>query len=48
MKAFATALINGTEVPVPGEEGLYPILMATAANRSLKEHRPVKISEVEE
>lgn len=28
-------------------DGLYPVLMAVAAQRSLREHRPVAISEVE-
>ena len=47
MKAFADAVINDTETPVTGEDGLYPVLMAAAATKSLKEGRPVKISEVE-
>lgn len=46
MKAFADAVINDTETPVTGEDGLYPVLMAAAATKSLKEGRPVKISEV--
>ncbi|NDL67176.1 inositol 2-dehydrogenase [Anaerotalea alkaliphila] len=47
MKAFADAVVNGKEVPVTGMDGLYPVLMAAAATLSLKEGRPVKISEVE-
>ncbi len=47
MKAFAAAIINDTETPVTGMDGLYPVLMAAAATKSLKEGRPVKISEVE-
>lgn len=47
MKAFADAVLNGKDVPVAGEDGLYPVLMAAAATKSLKENRPVKISEVE-
>ena len=47
MKAFADAVINDHETPVTGMDGLYPVLMAVAAGKSLKEGRPVKISEVE-
>ena len=35
------------ETPVTGEEGLYPVLMAAAATKSLHGGRPVKISEIE-
>ena len=47
MQAFAKAVANDEETVVTGEDGLYPVLMAAAATRSLKEGRPVKISEVE-
>lgn len=47
MQAFADAVINDKETPVTGEDGLYPVLMAAAATRSLHEGRPVKISEIE-
>ena len=46
-KAFASAVINGTETPVTGEDGLYPILIAAAAAKSLREGRPVRIAEIE-
>lgn len=46
-KAFAEAVIHDTEPLVTGEDGLYPILIAAAAARSLKEGRPVKISEIQ-
>ena len=46
-QAFAEAVINGTQPLVTGEDGLYPILIAAAATKSLKEGRPVKISEIE-
>ena len=46
-KAFADAVIHDTEPLVTGEDGLYPILIAAAATKSLKEGRPVKISEIE-
>lgn len=47
MQSFASAVINNTETPVTGMDGLYPVLMAAAATKSCKEGRPVKISEVE-
>lgn len=46
MNAFAKAIQDGTETPVTGEDGLYPVEMAAAATKSLKEGRPVKIEEV--
>ena len=46
MQAFADAIVNDKETPVTGDDGLYPVLMAAAATKSLKEGRPVKISEV--
>ena len=45
-KAFAEAVINGTQTQVTGEDGLAPILIAAAATKSLKEGRPVKLSEI--
>ena len=47
MQAFADAVINDKETPVTGEDGLYPVLMAAGATKSLHEGRPVKISEIE-
>ena len=47
MQAFTDAVINDKETPVTGEDGLYPVLMAAAATKSLHEGRPVKISEIE-
>ena len=46
-QAFAEAVLNDTEPLVTGEDGLYPILIAAAATKSLKEGRPVKLSEIE-
>ena len=46
MKAFADAIVNDHETPVTGLDGLYPVLMAAAATKSLHEGRPVKISEI--
>ena len=48
MRAFADAVINDKVPPVTDLDGLYPVLMAAAAVKSLKEGRPVKISEVED
>lgn len=47
MKAFADAVVNNKPTPVTGIDGLYPVLIAAAAKKSLDEGRPVKISEVE-
>ena len=33
--SFADAVINDKETPVTGEDGLYPVLMAAAATKSL-------------
>lgn len=42
-KAFFDCLINDTEPPVTGRDGLEPILIGMAANKSLAEGRPIKI-----
>lgn len=47
MHAFADCVINNKTPEITGLDGLYPVLMAAAANKSLKEGRPVKISEVD-
>lgn len=47
MQAFAQAIVSGQETPVTGMDGLYPVLMAAAAAKSLREGRPVSIAEVE-
>ena len=47
IKAFIDAVENDTDTVVGIDDGLKPVLMAMAANLSVKEHRPVKISEVE-
>lgn len=46
-KDFVDAVINGTDVPVTGHDGLMPVIIAMAAGKSLKEGRPVKLSEIE-
>lgn len=47
MKAFAKALSNNEEVPATGKDGLEAIVIAAAAQKSLVENRPVKLTEVE-
>ncbi len=44
---FCKVVLGEQEVPVNGNDGLQPVLMAKAAQLSLKEGRPVKIAEVE-
>lgn len=46
-KAFIQAINDDTDTLVGGNDGLQPVLMAMAAAKSLKEGRPVKISEIE-
>ncbi len=46
VREFIKAIQNGTEVPVTIQDGLQPIKIAQAANLSMKEHRPVKLSEI--
>jgi myo-inositol 2-dehydrogenase/D-chiro-inositol 1-dehydrogenase len=47
MMAFSDAIRNDTPPPVTGYDGRAPIVIALAAQRSLREHRPVRLSEVE-
>ena len=46
VREFIKAIQNGTDVPVGIQDGLAPIKIAQAANLSMKEHRPVKLSEI--
>ena len=45
-KAFVSAVLQDTPTPVNGEDGLKPVEIAIAAEKSLREGRPVKIDEV--
>ncbi len=47
MKGFIEAIRNDTDTPVMALDGRKPILIAMAANKSLKENRPVRLSEIE-
>ena len=46
MKAFVEALEQKTPMPITGEDGLSAMLIALAANISVKENRVVKIEEL--
>ena len=46
MQDFIKGLINGTKMPVDGNDGLQSLKIGLAAIKSLKENRPVKISEI--
>ena len=47
MNAFVEAIEKDSDVPVTGADGRAPVLMALAGLRSLRENRPVKLSEVQ-
>jgi myo-inositol 2-dehydrogenase/D-chiro-inositol 1-dehydrogenase len=46
MQQFVDALRNDTEVPVGGADGRISVLLAAAAERSRREHRPVALAEL--
>lgn len=47
MVCFINAIENDTDTPLGVMDGLKPIIMGIAAKKSLDEHRPVKISEIQ-
>lgn len=47
VRAFFDAIVHDTPVPVGGPDGRVPVVMGLAARKSLQEHRPVRLSEVE-
>ena len=47
VKCFIDAIEADTDTPLGVMDGLEPVLMGLAAKKSLEEHRPVKISEIE-
>ena len=47
VKGFINAIENDTDTLVGVEDGLKPVLMGIAAKKSVLEHRPVKLSEIE-
>ena len=46
MRAFVEALQQGTETPVTGRDGRTPVVIGLAALKSLRERRPVAVSEI--
>lgn len=47
VKGFVNAIENDTDTLVGVEDGLKPVLMGIAAKKSVLEHRPVKLSEIQ-
>ena len=47
MSAFVAAIADDNPVPVDGADGRAPVVMAMAGMLSLRENRPVKLSEIE-
>ncbi len=47
MAAFVDAIAAGQPTPVVGADGRAPVVMAMAGMRSMRENRPVKLSEIE-
>ena len=47
MVAFVDAIVSDSAVPVTGNDGRAPVLLAMAGMRSLARNRPVKLSEIE-
>ena len=47
MQDFIAAIQNNQPTPVTALDGRKPILIALAANKSMRENRPVKLSEIE-
>lgn len=46
MAAFVDAVLDGTPVPVSGEDGRAAVALGVAARRSHEENRPVRLAEV--
>jgi myo-inositol 2-dehydrogenase/D-chiro-inositol 1-dehydrogenase len=46
MRGFVSAVLDGKDTPVTGDDGLQAVLLGLAAKKSLELNRPVKISEV--
>ncbi len=46
VNCFIEAIENNTDTPLGVLDGLKPVLMGIAAKKSVKEHRPVRISEI--
>ena len=48
LKSFVSAVVNGTEPEITGEDGLKALKLVIAANMSSKEHRPISLDELGE
>lgn len=46
MTAFIECIVNDTQPPVGGEDGLQAVIMGLAAKKSVEENRPVKLTEI--
>ena len=47
LKEFVQSIVDDTTPPVVGMDGRIPVIIAMAAKKSYLEHRPVKLSEIE-
>jgi myo-inositol 2-dehydrogenase/D-chiro-inositol 1-dehydrogenase len=47
VSAFVESLLDGTAVPVSGEDGRAAVVLALAADRSAREKRPVRVAELD-
>jgi myo-inositol 2-dehydrogenase/D-chiro-inositol 1-dehydrogenase len=45
MQAFVDAVLNNKPLPIAGEDGRIPVLMALAAAKSYQENQPIKLQE---
>ena len=46
ISSFLNSIINDEEVEITGEDGLHALKMVLAANKSSKEHLPIKLDEI--
>ncbi len=46
MHAFVEALNQKKPMPITGDDGLQAMLLALAAEKSMKENRPVRLAEI--
>lgn len=47
MREFVSAIVDDTPTPVSGDDGRVPVVIGKAALKSLQEHRPVRMAEVD-
>ena len=45
--AFSESLTKGFDIPVSGNDGLQSLVIGLAAIKSIKENRPIKVSEID-